>query len=292
MPELPEVETVRRGLAPVLVGARIERAATNRPDLRFPLPNAFSETLEGARIRTLDRWGKYLLARLENGPVWVTHLGMSGSFRIAQAAEAETAPGVFAHPRSKDAAHDHVVLDMAGGARVTFNDPRRFGYMTLVDEAELPAHPLFARLGLDGLDPALDGQRLATLFAGSRAPLKAALLDQRRIAGLGNIYVSEALHRAGLSPLRAAGTLAERGGARRANRLAEAIRAVLAEAIEAGGSTLRDHVQANGELGYFQHRFRAYGRTAEPCSTPRCKGHIERVVQAGRSTFFCARCQR
>lgn len=291
MPELPEVETVRRGLARVLVGARIERAEARRPDLRFPLPNRFSEALEDRTVRALDRWGKYLLARLDDGTVWVTHLGMSGSFRIREPA-AEAVPGAFTHPRSKDERHDHVVLALSSGATATFNDPRRFGYMALVDEACLKEHPLFAGLGVDGLDPGLDGKMLARLFEGARAPLKAALLDQRRIAGLGNIYVSEALNRSGLSPVRAAGTLAGRGGGRRADRLAVAIREVLAEAIEAGGSTLRDHARTDGELGYFQHRFRAYGRTGERCATPGCTGSIERMVQVGRSTFFCRRCQR
>jgi formamidopyrimidine-DNA glycosylase len=292
MPELPEVETVRRGLEPVLVGARIEDADTRRPDLRFPFPERFAERLTGRRVEGLRRRAKYILADLDGGEVWVTHLGMSGSFRIGRLGEAEATPGEFEQQRSKNVAHDHLALRLDSGATVTFNDPRRFGYMALIPAAELAAHPLFRQLGLDALDEAPDGARLAEVFAGRRAPLKAALLDQRLVAGLGNIYVSEALHRARLSPERAAGTLAGRGGKARAMRLAQSIRSVLLEAIEAGGSSLRDHVGADGELGYFQHRFRVYDREGAACPTPGCRGVIRRIVQGGRSTFFCPRCQK
>jgi formamidopyrimidine-DNA glycosylase len=291
LPELPEVETVRRGLAKVLVGARIIAAEARRPDLRFPLPPRFAERLTGRSVAALRRQAKYLLADLDDGEIWTTHLGMSGSFRIDGPA-GESTPGLFEQPRSKDAAHDHLVLRLDSGARITFNDPRRFGYMDLIPAEEIAAHPLFRHLGLDALDEAPDGRRLAKVFAGRRAPLKSALLDQRLVAGLGNIYVCEALHRARLSPLRPAGTLALRGGGGRAARLAEAIGGVLTEAIAAGGSSLRDHVGADGELGYFQHRFRVYGKEGAPCPTPRCRGTVARIVQNGRSTFFCPVCQK
>jgi formamidopyrimidine-DNA glycosylase len=221
------------------------------------------------------------------------HLGMSGSFRIDTHGDAGT-PGAFHHPRSAASAHDHIVFEMSTGARITYNDPRRFGFMLLVPRAELDVHPLFNGMGVEPLGNELDGTLLARLFAGKSAPLKAALLDQRLIAGLGNIYVCEALHRAGLSPRRAAGTLARRNGAptERAQRLAEIIPQVLNEALEAGGSTLRDHRQTDGSLGYFQHRFRVYDRAGAPCPTPSCVGTIKRIVQSGRSTFFCGVCQK
>lgn len=282
MPELPEVETVRRGLAPVMEGATIRRVEQRRPDLRFPFPERFAARLAGARVDALGRRAKYLLAELSTGEVLVLHLGMSGSFRI----EGDVA-GAFHHPRGKLASHDHVVFAMSNGATVTYNDPRRFGFMLLVARDGLADHPLFAGIGLEPLGNAFSGEVLARLFAGKAAPLKAALLDQRLVAGLGNIYVCEALHRAGLSPLRPAGTLA----AAEADRLAADIRAVLAEAIEAGGSSLRDHVQASGELGYFQHRFDVYDREGEACRRPGCAGTVARLVQSGRSTFHCPACQ-
>ncbi len=293
MPELPEVETVRRGLDPVFTGSTIEAVEQRRPDLRFPFPADFAARLTARRIEALDRRAKYLRAHLDDGTVLVMHLGMSGSFRIEAAAGAGM-PGLFHHPRSSLAAHDHVVLTLSHGARVVYNDPRRFGFMLLAEAATLEAHPLFARLGIEPLDGGLDGAALARLFAGRSTALKAALLDQSLIAGLGNIYVCEALHRAGLSPRRAAGTLVRRDGAptARAIRLASAIREVLQEAVAAGGSSLRDHRRTDGSLGYFQHRFRVYDRDEHPCPTLSCAGVVRRIVQNGRSTFFCSACQR
>jgi formamidopyrimidine-DNA glycosylase len=293
MPELPEVETVRRGLEPAMVGARFSKVAQRRPDLRFALPQRFVERLQARRIIALGRRAKYLLADLDDGNLLVMHLGMSGSFRIERR-DGAGRPGNFHHLRSSALAHDHIVFDMSNGARITYNDPRRFGFMLIIPRAELDQHALFAGMGVEPLGNELDGVLVARLFAGKSAPLKAALLDQRLIAGLGNIYVCEALHRAGLSPRRAAGTLARRNGAPtdRAHRLAEVIPEVLNEAVEAGGSTLRDHRQTDGTLGYFQHRFRVYDREGEPCPTSGCSGIIRRIVQSGRSTFFCRVCQR
>ncbi|RJT38765.1 bifunctional DNA-formamidopyrimidine glycosylase/DNA-(apurinic or apyrimidinic site) lyase [Mesorhizobium waimense] len=296
MPELPEVETVRRGLQPVLEGARLVGVEARRPDLRFPFPENFSARLTGKTITALGRRAKYLTIHVEGGPVLICHLGMSGSFRI-ETPDGSEIPGVFHHERSKSAAHDHVVFDVvsAGGARsrVIFNDPRRFGFM-LFAEGTPDTHPMLAGLGVEPTGNTLDGVLLASLLEGRRSPLKAALLDQRLIAGLGNIYVSEALWRAGLSPLRESGTIAKAGkkAAAQSERLAGAIRSVIADAIAAGGSSLRDYVQTDGSLGYFQHSFAVYDREGEPCSTPGCGGHIERIVQSGRSTFYCRTCQR
>jgi formamidopyrimidine-DNA glycosylase len=293
LPELPEVETVRRGLAPVLIGATIDHVDQRRPDLRFPFPADFVQRLAGRRVAALDRRAKYLLAYLDNGTILVMHLGMSGSFRI-EAGDGILAPGTFHHPRSALGAHDHVVFTLSNGARVLYNDPRRFGFMLLVGAGMLDTHPLFANLGIEPLGLDLDGAALARLFSGRTTPLKAALLDQTFIAGLGNIYVCEALHRAGLSPRRAAGTLARRDGSptARALRLADVIKEVLLEAVAAGGSTLRDHRQTDGTLGYFQHNFRVYDRRDDPCPKLRCAGIVKRMVQGGRSTFYCPTCQR
>ena len=293
MPELPEVETVRRGLAPVMEGRVIEQVEARRPDLRFPFPERFTERLKGRTVASLGRRAKYLIADLDDGETLVMHLGMSGSFRI-DLGEDETAPGAFHHPRSKATAHDHVAFRLSGGASITYNDPRRFGFMALVPRSGLEAHPLFRHVGVEPLGNAFDAGLLAGLFAGKKTSLKAALLDQRLIAGLGNIYVCEALHRARLSPERAAGTIAKTDGrpAARAEVLAPAIRAVLEEAIAAGGSTLRDFSHADGALGYFQHSFRVYDREDEPCPTPGCRGVVKRIVQTGRSTFFCPECQK
>ncbi len=293
MPELPEVETVRRGLAPVMVGSTLVSVDQRRPDLRFPFPDKFAERLTGRRIEALGRRAKYLLADLDDGEVLVMHLGMSGSFRIEDASEAAQ-PGNFYHAKPKDATHDHVIFDLSNGKRIVYNDPRRFGFMQLIPRHELHEHPLFRNIGIEPLGNELDGAALAQLFAGKAAPLKAALLDQTLIAGLGNIYVSEALHRAGLSPRRAAGTLAHKDGTptERAELLARVIRDVLEEAVEAGGSSLRDHRQADGALGYFQHRFRVYDKEGALCPRDGCGGTVKRIVQSGRASFYCGKCQR
>ncbi|HEV7253266.1 MAG TPA: bifunctional DNA-formamidopyrimidine glycosylase/DNA-(apurinic or apyrimidinic site) lyase [Mesorhizobium sp.] len=296
MPELPEVETVRRGLQLVLEGAEITRVELRRPDLRFPFPENFAERLEGRRITSVGRRAKYLVVEFDRGPALIAHLGMSGSFRI-ESGEHEAAgrsPGLFHHPRSKDEAHDHVLFVVKGADgrlwRVVFNDPRRFGFMLF---AENGAHPMLDGLGLEPTGNELDGRRLGELFRGRKTPLKAALLDQTLIAGLGNIYVAEALWRAGLSPRRQAGSLAGRNGrSARADKLAEAVRSVIADAIQSGGSSLRDYVQTDGASGLFQHRFSVYDREGEPCMRQDCRGVVRRIVQGGRSTFFCPTCQR
>ncbi len=288
MPELPEVETVRRGLAPIFEGSSIFEVELRRADLRFPFPPNFRARLKGRRVATLRRRAKYLVAELDNGEALIMHLGMSGSFRIDAAP-----PGDFHFSRSKHPAHDHVVFDFESGARVTYNDPRRFGFMLLLAAKEILAHPLFAKLGMEPLDPAMSADTLARILQGRATPLKSALLDQKNIAGLGNIYVCEALHRARLSPLRIAGSLAASGKPPNAlERLSTSIKAVLTEAIEAGGSSLRDHRQTDGSLGYFQHNFRVYDRENAPCPTRGCKGLVARVTQAGRSTFYCPVCQK
>lgn len=288
MPELPEVETVRRGLAPVMEGTRIVRVEARRPDLRVPFPPDFVARLTGQTITGLGRRAKYLTADLGSGDVLVMHLGMSGSFRTAG-----TAMPKVRVARPQAAAHDHVVFHLSSGATVTFNDPRRFGLMLIVPRAELADHRLMRAVGPEPLGNAFDAAMLAGACGGART-LKAVLLDQTVVAGLGNIYVCEALHRARLSPLRGAATLATRSGAptARAAALVDAIKAVLADAIAAGGSSLRDHRQTDGELGYFQHHFRVYGREGEACITEGCTGVVKRIVQNGRSTFFCARCQK
>jgi formamidopyrimidine-DNA glycosylase len=293
MPELPEVETVRRGLEPVFTASAIERVELGRGDLRFPFPERFAARLAGRRARALRRRAKYMIADLDGGDALVIHLGMSGSFRI-ESDEGAAAPGAFHLKRGKARAHDHVVFHFADGARVVYNDPRRFGFMLLETQAALAAHPLFAGLGVEPLSRDMNAKALAKAFAGRKAPVKAALLDQRIIAGLGNIYVCEALHRAGISPKRGAGTLVAKSGqpAAALNRLSEAIKEVLREAVAAGGSTLRDHRLTDGTLGYFQHSFRVYDREGAACPTPHCRGQIERIVQSGRSTFYCPKCQK
>jgi formamidopyrimidine-DNA glycosylase len=297
MPELPEVETVRRGLQPVLEGSRIIAVETRRPDLRFPFPEQLSQIISGRRITALGRRAKYLTVHLEGGPVLICHLGMSGSFRIEDGARAST-PGVFHRERSKLAAHDHVVftVETPSGltARIIFNDPRRFGFMLLSDEDVLDQHPMLAGLGIEPTGNALSGELIGDLFRNRATPLKSALLDQRLIAGIGNIYACEALWRARLSPRRHAGSVAVGPGRRsaRAERLADALRSVIAEAIQAGGSSLRDHIQTDGSLGYFQHRFKVYDREGERCPRRECSGVIARIVQGGRSTFYCPVCQR
>jgi formamidopyrimidine-DNA glycosylase len=292
MPELPEVETVRRGLSPVMLGARIDKVILRRADIRFPFPASFETRLTDRRIVDINRRAKYLLFQLDSGETLIAHLGMSGSFRIEKATV--WTPGSFLHERSKDPKHDHVVLFLDNGSIVTYNDPRRFGFMDLAPSGALAEHPRLSGLGAEPLAPEFDAACLARLFAGARTSLKAALLDQKRIAGLGNIYACEALFRARLAPSRQAGILADRHGAPTpaATAVAEAIRNVLEEAIEAGGSTLRDHRQANGELGYFQHVFKVYDREGQPCVRERCRGIIARTVHSGRSTFYCPVCQK
>jgi formamidopyrimidine-DNA glycosylase len=293
MPELPEVETVRRGLAPAMEGARFVKVEANRPDLRRPFPKDFVQRLEGQTVTGLGRRAKYLLADLSSGDVLMMHLGMSGSFRVADKAKEET-PGGYYHERSTARAHDHVVFHMSSGARIVFNDPRRFGLMLLVRRSELAEHPLMKEVGPEPLGNAFDAAMLAQACRGKKTSLKAALSDQKVVAGLGNIYVCEALHRARLSPRRSASTLASRSGqpTPRCEMLVEAIKAVLNDAIRAGGSSLRDHRRTDGGLGDFQHDFRVYDRAGKPCPTPGCRGTIRRIVQTGRSTFFCPVCQK
>lgn len=293
MPELPEVETVRRGLEPAMAGARIDGFEARRADLRFALQPDLAKRLIGQTVIGLGRRAKYLLAELSSGDVLLMHLGMSGSFRVLQG-EGASAPGAFHHPRNDDRAHDHVVFRMSNGAVVVFNDPRRFGYMKILAPGEIADEPFLKGLGPEPLGNSFDAAMLASACAGRKTSLKAALLDQRVVAGLGNIYVCEALFGAHLSPKRIAATLATRTGAptERAERLVEAIRAVLNAAIKAGGSSLRDHRQTSGELGYFQHSFAVYDREGEPCRTPGCTGVVKRFVQNGRSTFWCPKCQK
>jgi len=290
MPELPEVETVRRGLQPVMEGRRILSADIRRPDLRWPFPKDMAARLTGARVDRLERRSKYILAALDSGETLILHLGMSGRILIgtSDSAARGTAPGSFALPAPVPGVHDHVLIDLEGGARITFNDARRFGAMDLVDTAGRDAHPWLRALGPEPLGNGFHADYLRARLAGRSAPVKASLLDQRIVAGLGNIYVCESLFRAGISPRRASGRI----GAARIEALVRAIREVLVEAIEAGGSSLRDYRQTSGELGYFQHAFRVYGREGMSCSTDGCGGVIHRLVQSGRSSFHCPRCQR
>ena len=288
MPELPEVETVRRGLAPVMEGKRFAKVEVRRGDLRWPLPKGFAQKLNGKTVQGLGRRAKYLFADLSSGDVLLMHLGMSGSFRVGKS----SAPGIYYYERSKSIAHDHVVFHMSNGATVTFNDPRRFGSMKLVSRARLEDEPLLRSLGPEPLGNEFDAAMLAKACAAKKTSLKTALSDQRVVAGLGNIYVCEALFRARLSPKRIASMLADRNGRpnERAEKLVDAIKAVLMDAIEAGGSSLRDHRRADGSLGDFQHNFQVYAREGQPC--PSCKGKIKRIVQGGRSTFYCPSCQK
>lgn len=309
MPELPEVETVRRGLAPFMEGARIASVALNREGLRFPFSPGMARRMEGRQVVGLERRAKYLICHLDSGESVIMHLGMSGSFRVEETDPQSGrqsrepghghTPGAFYHPRSAARAHDHVVLYLEAGAdrqarRIVYNDPRRFGFMIMERSDVLHGHPLLAGLGIEPVSNALSAATLAPLLSGRKAPLKAVLLDQRVIAGLGNIYVCEALHGAGLSPRRRAASLVRAGGepTERLERLVREIRDVIARAIEAGGSSLRDHRLTDGSLGYFQHTFRAYDREGEPCPAPACGGTIRRITQSGRSTFYCPSCQR
>ena len=334
MPELPEVETVRLGLEPVLRGARFARVEQRRRDLRFPLPARFAQRLTGRKVESVGRRAKYLLVHLDDGCVLAMHLGMTGRFSVrlpaspsprrpsrrgegrgegqphtatpAQAPAPHPNPlpteewgegsqlGEFTHDAGGDPKHDHVVFEMSNGAVVTYNDARRFGYMTLVAEAELASSRFFRGLGVEPLGNELNAPYLPSRAQGRKADLKAFLMDQRIVAGLGNIYVCEALFRANLSPFKPAGRLATRTGKPTpgAERLAAAIKAVLSDAIRAGGSTLRDYRQANGALGEFQHAFDVYGREGEACRRPGCRGRVRRKTQGGRSTFYCPACQR
>ncbi len=294
MPELPEVETVCRGLEAALAGKRITRVIMRRPDLRVPFPDGFGQRLTGARITHITRRAKYILAALSTGETLIIHLGMSGRVLLSRAGK-HGKPGAFHHTSHQNSGdgtgsdkHDHVVIEAEDGTIATYNDHRRFGLMTLAATGTLATHPLFAGLGPEPLDKAFDAKALSAALKGKNTSIKAALLDQGVVAGLGNIYVCEALHRAGISPKRKASTIA----GDRADRLVREIKLVLAEAIKAGGSTLRDFAHADGELGYFQHNFRVYGREGEPCRTKSCKGRVKRMVQSGRSTFYCGSCQR
>ena len=282
MPELPEVETVRRGLEPVLVGQVIVRAEVRRPDLRWPFPPRLAKRLAGAKVLNLRRRSKYLLADLDRGETLILHLGMSGRLLVSG-----SQVGAFHHAHPAPEKHDHMVLDMAGGARVTFNDARRFGMVDLWPTEELEAHRLLEGLGPEPLGNGFDADVLGARLAGRTTAVKAVLLDQRVVAGLGNIYVCEGLWRSRTSPLR----LARDVTAAEVEVLVAAVLAVLREAIEAGGSSLKDYRQADGELGYFQHSFAVYGREGEACPRPGCGGVVARVVQAGRSSFFCPVCQ-
>nr|WP_255561613.1 bifunctional DNA-formamidopyrimidine glycosylase/DNA-(apurinic or apyrimidinic site) lyase [Pseudohoeflea sp. DP4N28-3] len=298
---MPEVETVRRGLAPVLEGAQINAVEQRRPDLRFPFPTDFASRLTGRRVLRLGRRAKYLLFTLDDDTVLISHLGMSGSFRILLDSEDDeaggTMPGAFAQPRGKSSLHDHLVLRIEGPlgpATITYNDPRRFGFMELTCVDGLDAHPRFASLGVEPTGNELSAPYLAQRLAGKSSPLKTALMDQSIIAGLGNIYVCEALWRAGLSPTAPAKRLVRKAGrpTARLETLTATIRAVIHEAIAAGGSSLRDHIRTDGSLGYFQHRFSVYGREGEPCAGAGCNNTVRRISQAGRSTFYCPRCQK
>jgi formamidopyrimidine-DNA glycosylase len=287
MPELPEVETVRGGLAPVLEGHRLARVEARRPDLRFPLPVNFVQILTGATIVSLTRRAKYLLGRLDREDTLVMHLGMSGRFEIARPEGVER-PGEFHYAPDPDPKHAHIVFETEAGDRVTYYDPRRFGYMALVNTATLHLHPWFASLGPEPLSDAFDAARLKACFKDRKQGPKTLLLDQSVVAGLGNIYVCEALHRARICPFKPAGRIAMP----RLERLVETVRVVLTAAIAAGGSSLKDYAQANGALGYFQHSFRVYDREGSPCPNEGCAGTIHRKVQGGRSTFYCPVCQR
>jgi formamidopyrimidine-DNA glycosylase len=283
MPELPEVETVRRGLSPAMEGQLIEKADVNRPDLRWPFPENMADRLTGKQVLRLRRRSKYILADLNSNETLLVHLGMSGRMLVSG-----DPLGQFVHDHPAPEKHDHVVLHMANGARITFNDPRRFGAMDLMPTATAEDHKLLNSIGPEPLGNQFDEAYLVSKLEGKNTPIKAALLDQRIVAGLGNIYVCEALYRAGISPKRRAGAISKA----RVASLVPIIRKVLEDAIEAGGSSLRDFRQADGELGYFQHRFDVYGRENEPCRTPDCPGVISRVVQSGRSSFYCKLCQR
>jgi formamidopyrimidine-DNA glycosylase len=289
VPELPEVETGKNGLAPDMEGAFITRLELRRANLRFPFPENLAQMVSGRKIEALSRRAKYLLIHLEGDTTLISHLGMSGSYRVV--------PDHTDPTHSKNEKHDHVILHLekdTGNCRVIYNDPRRFGFLLITDTSQLSDHPLIRELGPEPTGNSLDATYLAGAFEGKKQPLKTALLDQKIIAGLGNIYVCEALHRSGLSPERPAQTLVTKSGkpTKRLGILSDAIRDVIQDAIASGGSSLKDHIQTDGSLGYFQHSFAVYDREGETCRTPDCNGQIKRIVQAGRSTFYCARCQK
>lgn len=290
MPELPEVETVRRGLEPILVGNEFARVEQRRPDLRFPLPKRFGERLSGRRIEALDRRAKYLLARLDDGKVLVMHLGMTGRFSVDQNGRL----GQFAHEQKPVPKHEHIVFHLGDGTSIRYSDARRFGYMDLIPTEGLDQHALFKGLGVEPLSGAFTAAWLATRLKGKATSIKAALIDQKLIAGLGNIYACEALFRAGISPLKLARSLVTKSGkpTKKTEALVAAVKTVLEDAIKAGGSSLRDYRRADGELGEFQHRFKVYGREGKACSRKGCGGTVRRIVQGGRSTFYCPTCQR
>lgn len=296
MPELPEVETVRRGLEPMLVGRRLVHVEQRRPDLRWPLPERFAERLTGRRVESIGRRSKWLLLGLDDGMSWMVHLGMSGRLLITPGAgdlEGGAKGGRkdscgLAYERPIPGKHDHLIVTTDHGTIIAYNDARRFGAMDLWPAGDLASHPQLARLGPEPLGNEFHGGALHAALAGRKSSIKSALMDQRIVAGLGNIYVCEALHRAGIHPAREAGRISHA----RIEALVAEIRATLADAIASGGSTLRDYRHADGELGYFQHEFRVYGREGAPCTRPECSGTIARIVQSGRSTFYCPRCQR
>ncbi len=299
MPELPEVETVRRGLEPVMAGTRVVRVEQRRADLRFPFPDRFAERLEGQTVIGLERRSKYILIKMSGGEILVIHLGMSGRLSVAVPANTGAARqamtlGEYVYDAGADPKHDHAVLHLDSGASITYNDPRRFGFMLLIKASDLPQHALFKSLGVEPFSDGLTPAYLAARAYKRKADIKAFLMDQRNVAGLGNIYVCEALFRAKLSPLSGASRLAGRNGASnaRSEALVPIIRTVLAEAITAGGSTLRDYRQSDGETGNFQEDFKVYGRESEPCVRLGCDGTVRRSVQSNRSTFWCPKCQK
>ncbi len=298
MPELPEVETVCRGLSPVLVGRRLTLVESRRPDLRFPLPERFSERLMGRTIERLSRRAKYLIAEISGGDALIMHLGMTGRFTIdsgsGKSGSGCAELGSYVYNTAGDPKHDHVVFHLAGAGRVVYNDPRRFGFMLLEPLASLNQHPMFACLGPEPLDDAFSARYLACCAASRKVNLKSFLMDQRVVAGLGNIYVSEALYRAGLSPNRGAKILADKKGrpTAGAEALVQSVRAVLTEAIKAGGSTLKDYRHADGSEGQFQEQFKVYDRAGQRCAKSGCEGTVKRVVHTGRATFYCPACQK
>jgi len=300
MPELPEVETVRRGLAPAMEGQRFEHVEAKRPDLRFPLPHDFAGRLTGTRLEALNRRGKYLVGRLDDGALLIMHLGMSGRFVVEMPGDDnnrhKNSPGAFHLDTGANAhaMHEHIVFRMEGGGVVRYSDPRRFGFMTIEETGNEAENSFLQQLGPEPLEKGFNSKVLAAGLAGRKSPIKSALLDQAVVAGLGNIYVCEALFRSGISPKRIAAPLVKQSGepTDRLKKLATTIRQVLREAIEAGGSSLRDHAQADGTLGYFQHTFKVYDREGSPCVTPGCGRDVRRIVQSGRSTFYCGQCQR